>query len=165
MSQTRAYSVFLSLFPISANIFRLLSRSEVSPVTRTFVSSKAHHVEGFTQTRLGIASRDCLRESRVRNRERPVNSGSNRQIFDYILTFFNFTVSDSLGQLVVLPRRALNPFLPKPSNKKGNSADLEHLPPAKVLGRAENVSFRLSPILLLFCVAYLIFMLTNLVSP
>ncbi|GAA5916309.1 uncharacterized protein JCM6883_003917 [Sporobolomyces salmoneus] len=84
----------------------------VLPQSRTFASSKAHHVEGFTQTKLGIASRDCL-------------------------------LTDSLGQLVILPRRALNPQAPSSAARNGQVARvelLETLPVGGILGRDSDLA-------------------------
>ena len=139
--------IFLQWCPLRLSVICLTIaciRSEVSPITRIFASPRAFHVEGFTQTRLGIASRDCIRRSRFHIRIIPLQSFPLRDV----LTSFVSTVSDGLGQLVVLPRRALNPFSPRPStatkSKGTGHHPLEYLPTAKVLGRAQEVSPLLS---------------------
>ncbi|GAA6059570.1 hypothetical protein JCM10212_000626 [Sporobolomyces blumeae] len=116
--RTKSFGVPISIL-LSIYLQADLERTLV-PIVRSFMSSRPIRVEGFTSTRLAIASRDCL-------------------------------VSDSLGQVVALSRRSLNPFgAPKFHPKaKSDKAILEPLPTGRVIGRAAELvgprSIKVSP--------------------
>ncbi|GAA5969576.1 hypothetical protein JCM3765_003439 [Sporobolomyces pararoseus] len=97
---------------VSTYLSQSTGSEAVLPQSRVFASPRALHVEGFTQTKLGIASRDCL-------------------------------LTDNFGQLIALPRRALNPLAAALSPTKSVAATahlLEFLPEGKILGREIEVS-------------------------